>query len=109
MMAKLNEFGAKPKADYPPLLKASDLKEPVTYTITAVEVRNLKGEAKPVASFKETRSQWVINKTNIGALAKKLGDVELAALVGVKVTLAAVSTTYQGSQTEGIRIVNFPA
>jgi hypothetical protein len=104
-VAKLNEFGAKPRQDYPPLLKASDLTEPVTYTITAVDVRNLKGEAKPVASFAETPKQWVINKTNIGAFVKKYGDMELSGLVGKKVTLASVSTTYQGSQTEGIRVV----
>jgi hypothetical protein len=108
-MAKLNEFGAKPRQDFPALLKASDLTEPVTYTITAVEVRNLKGEAKPIASFEETPKQWVINKTNIGAFVKKYGDLELSGLVGKKVTLAAVSTTFQGSQTEGVRIVGFPA
>jgi hypothetical protein len=104
-LPKLEEFGPKPKADFPPLLKASNLKEPVTYTIKGVEVRNLRGEAKPIASFEEVASQWVINKTNIAALFKKLGNVELAALAGHKVTLAAVATTYQGEQTEGIRIV----
>ena len=108
-MAKLNEYGAKPKADLPPLLKASDLSGPTDFTISAVEVRSLKGVAKPVASFSGESRQWVINKTNIGAFVKKYGDVELSALVGKKVTLASVSTTYQGEQTEGIRIVGFPA
>lgn len=104
-MASLSEFGPKPKADYPPLLKAADISEPVTYTITAVEVRSLKGEAKPVASFAEIKSQWVINKTNIQALVKRYGNVQLSELVGKKVMLAKVPTTYEGDQTEGIRVV----
>ena len=104
-LPSLNEFGPKPKADLPKLLNASMLSEPVTYTIKGVEVRNLKGEAKPIASFEEVPVQWVINKTNIAALVKKLGNVELSQLAGHKVTLASMSTTFQGAQTEGIRIV----
>lgn len=109
-MAKLSEFGPKPRADLPPLMKASDLKAPVIYTITAMEVRNLKGEMKPVASFAETKMQWVVNKTNMASLAKQFGDIELTEMKGRKVQLAKVSTgSRDPDMSEGIRIIDFPA
>jgi hypothetical protein len=108
-MPKLGEYGPKARQDFPPLMKASDLKEPTTYTVKAVRVATLKGESKPIFSFQEDPKEWVVNKTNAAALMKKFGDVELSVLVGLKVTLASVGTSYQGEQTEGIRVVGFPA
>ena len=104
-MPKLGDYGPKARQDFPPLLKAADLKQPTTLTVKAVRVATLKGESKPIASFEEIPQEWVINKTNIAALVKRYGDAELSSLVGKKVILASVGTTYQGDQVEGIRIV----
>ena len=104
-MPKLGEYGPKARQDFPPLMKASDLKQPTTYTVKAVRVATLKGESKPIVSFEETKHEWVVNKTNAGALAKRFGDIELSELVGKTLTLASVGTTYEGEQVEGIRIV----
>ena len=104
-MPKLVEFSPKAKQDFPPLMKASDLKQPTTFTIKAVRVATLKGESKPIASFEESSKEWVINKTNVASLAKKYGNIELSELTGKQVILASVGTTYQGDQVDGIRIV----
>lgn len=104
-MPKLGEYGPKARQDFPPLMKASDLKVPTTFTVAAVRVATLKGESKPILSFRESKSEWVVNKTNAAALAKRFGDVELSELVGKTVVLASVGTTYQGDQVEGIRVV----
>ena len=104
-MPKLGEYGPKAKQDFPPLMKASDLKQPTTYTVTAVRVATLKGESKPIVSFKEGKAEWVVNKTNAASLAKKFGDIELSELVGKQIILASVGTTYQGDQVDGIRVV----
>ena len=104
-MPKLGEYGPKARTEFPPLMKAGDLKEPTTFTVKAVRVASLKGESKPIVSFEETNKEWVINKTNAAALAKRHGDIELSGLVGKKVVLATVSTTYQGDQVDGIRVV----
>ena len=65
----------------------------------------MKGEKKLIVGFKETEKQWVVNKTNVGALAQAFGDVEPKELVGKQVTLASVPTQYQGQATKGIRVV----
>ena len=105
-MPNLGSFGAK-QSKYPPLMKAEDISKPVTYTIAAAEARELRGEKKLILSFKETDKQLVLNKTNVGALVEKFGDVEPSALVGKRPTFATVPTQYQGKATKGIRIVGF--
>ena len=105
-MPKMNSFGPKQSTKtLAPLLKAVDISKPTTFTITAVEARLMKGETKPIATLKETDKQWVINATNIQALAERYGDIDLQDLVGKQVLLASVPTTFEGKPTKGIRVV----
>ena len=104
-MMGISRYGQSSGSKYPPLLNAGDIKKPVTYTIVSAEEREMKGEKKLIVGFKETEKQWVVNKTNVGALAQAFGDVEPKELVGKQVTLASVPTQYQGQATKGIRVV----
>ena len=104
-MPKLGDYGPKARQDFPPLMRASDLKSPTTVTVKAVRVATLKGESKPILSFAEVSKELVLNKTNAAALAKKYGDIELSELIGKQLVLVSVATSYQGDQVEGIRIV----
>lgn len=102
----LKSYGASSGSKYPPLLKAEDIKKPVTYTVASAEERTFKdGKAKLVLGFKETEKQFVVNKTNAGALAESFGDVEPKEIIGKQITLASISTQYQGQPTKGIRVV----
>ena len=103
-MPNLKSFGAQ-ESKYPPLMKAVDIAQPVTYTIAAAEARELRGEKKVILAFKETDKQLVVNKTNITALVERFGDVEPGALVGKQVTLASVPTQFEGKSVKGIRVV----
>lgn len=102
----ISKYGPQELASkYPPLLKASDLKQPQTFIVKGVREAELKGEKKMILSFESFEKEWVVNKTNIAALVKRYGDIEPNDLVGKKVTLASVATTFQGKQTDGIRVV----
>ena len=102
----IKQYGAKARtSDYPPLLKAADISKPVTLTIASVVERELKGERKLILGFKERGENMVVNRTNVGELANRFGDVEPSELVGKTIMLASVPTTYQGQATKGIRIV----
>lgn len=102
----ISRYGSqKQRSDYPPLLNAADISKPVTYTIVSAQERDMKGEKKLIVGFKETEKQWVVNKTNIQALAERYGDVEPKDLVGKQVMLASVPTTYDNKPTKGIRVV----
>lgn len=104
-MMGISKYGAKQGNQFPPLLKASDISKPVTYTISSAEERTMKGEQKVIVGFEEIEKQWVVNKTNIGALTDLFGDIELSGLVGRQVTLASTPTQYNGQTVKGIRVV----
>jgi hypothetical protein len=59
-------------------LKAADLKKPTTLTITSVDFETLKNngqdERKLVMSFKGTKKQLVVNKTNFEATIDITGE-----------------------------------
>lgn len=103
-MPNLGSFGSK-ESKYPPLFKAEDIKKPTTLVIAAAEVRELRGEQKVILAFKDEERQLVLNKTNIGALVEKYGDVEPSQLAGKTVIIASVPTQFEGKSVKGIRVV----
>lgn len=103
-MPNLGTYGAK-ESKYPPLFKADDIKTPTTLIIAAAEARELRGEKKVILGFKGEDRQLVLNKTNIGALVEKFGDVEPSALIGKTIMIASVPTQFEGKSVKGIRVV----
>ena len=105
IVPRLGDYGPKQKQDLAPLMKAEDIKQPVTYTVKACVAANIKGETKPRVTFVETDKEWIVNATNAQELANLFGDVELEQLVGKRIQLASVPTQYEGKPVKGIRVI----
>jgi hypothetical protein len=104
-MPRLGDFGPKAQTALAPLMKAEDIKQPITYTVKACVVATIKGDTRPRISFVETEKELVCNATNAQELANLFGDIELEQLAGKKVQLASVPTQYQGKPVKGIRVI----
>jgi hypothetical protein len=104
IMPRLGEFGPKQTAELAPLMKAEDLKQPQTFTVKAAIATNIKGKLRPRLTFEESDKEWIVNASNAAILAQMYGDIELGQLIGKKVRLASVPTTYQGKPVQGIRV-----
>lgn len=86
-------------------LKASDLKGPVIVTIAGVAIVEVGSdrEKRPVASFTGKEKQFVMNKTNLRAIADLYGG-NTESWHGQKIVLYPTTTPFGGEERACIRV-----
>lgn len=89
-------------------LKASDIKEPLSLTITGVKVQRLEERDKLIVSFDETDKGFVLNKINTNRIIEWVGDKETDNWAGTKITLLATTVEYDGKDVPCIRVKKKP-
>jgi len=89
-------------------LNAASLVAPQTLTIGSATREKVRGQDKLVIRFIEIPNPWIVNRTNAIVLVTKFGP-DVDTLVGKRITLEALPTTYAGTATMGIRVVDTPA
>jgi hypothetical protein len=83
-------------------LRAEDLKgKQVRLTIAGVEHDESIG--KPAVSFKQTKKQLALNKTNATEIAYEYGD-DTEAWLGKDILLTSARVNFQGKMTNAIRV-----
>jgi len=85
-------------------LKATDIKKPITVTITAVELSELKGQEKIICSFEELKKQLVLNATNANSIAEATGSSDTDNWPGQKITLVTEKINFRGQMTPSVRV-----
>lgn len=93
-------------------LSAADLPHPVTATISAVKLQELRQQdgsmaAKLIVSFEKASKQWILNATQAKALAAALGDM-YGDWPGARVKLAAARATNGKDTIQVIEALKLP-
>ena len=89
-------------------LKASDIKEPITVTITTVKVQELEGKNKLIVAFDEIEKTFVLNKINTNRIIEWAESKETDQWPGTKITLLAATVEYDGKDVPCIRVKKRP-
>lgn len=85
-------------------LKWQDLNgKEVRVVIRAVTVEDLGNDRKPVMTFDSAQKTMIVNKTNWLTIAQAYGD-DSDGWIGKPVILFAMSTSFQGRPTQGLRV-----
>ena len=84
-------------------LKAADIEEDTTLTITDVKVEKLGDDERPIVYFEEQDKGLVLNKTNANTI-KGMYTSDTDNWLGKKITLFATEVDYAGKQTMAIRV-----
>lgn len=85
-------------------LKASDIKEPTTLTITKIKEQELEDKKKLVVYFDEIEKGFVLNKINTSRIIKWNGSKMTEEWPGTKITLLATTVEYDGKDVPCIRV-----
>ncbi len=85
-------------------LKAEDLTDDEVFTIKEVEARDFQDDGvKPVLWLRETRKQFIANKTNLKTI-KKLYDDDMNKWKGNRIVLFPTSVDFKGEQVLALRV-----
>jgi hypothetical protein len=85
-------------------LKAVDIDDDTTLTITGVEMKEFDDGDKPIVTFDEIDKGFVLNKTNTNSIVTLLGTSETDDWVGKQITLFPTTVDFSGKQVEAIRV-----
>lgn len=84
-------------------LKAADIEEDTTLTISDVKIEKLGDDERPIVYFEENEKGLVLNKTNASTI-KGMYTSDTDNWTGKKITLFATEVDYAGKQTMAIRV-----
>jgi hypothetical protein len=90
-------------------LKAEDLDDEITLTISKIEMaefednKGIKAE-KPVAYFREVQKGLIINKTNWKSIAEATGEEDSDNWIGKQITLFVLDVAAFGDNVAAIRV-----
>lgn len=79
-----------------------------SFIIRSAMSERIRDQDKLVLGFEETPNPLIVNRVNAEVLVAKFGP-SVDGLVGKRIFLAALPTTYRGEPVLGLRIVNPPA
>jgi len=85
-------------------LKASDIKEPLSLTITSTKVQRLEDRDKLIVHFDEVEKELVLNKINTNRIIEQNGSKDTDNWPGTKITLLATTVEYDGKDVPCIRV-----
>lgn len=92
----------------PSFLNARSLVGTKSFVIKSANSERIRDQIKLVLRFEEISNPFIVNKTNAEILATKFGP-SVDGLIGKRIALVALPTTYKGEPVMGLRVVDPPA